>query len=163
MYTYQKIWIIVIGIVITCINPVFAQKGIGSQTGLGQESEKPVIIAITGELMGMKTGPCENTTGDAYIGTHLFVKKTGTENLLNIHLGAAYAMESMISRLSIGHMIEMQVFRTEAMEADHYIAKQITANGYTMQLRDENLRPFWAGDSFAQRGKRSDIRRRGRW
>lgn len=163
MCSNSKVLILAVGITLCCFWSALAQKGAGNFTGMGQEPEKPSVITITGELVEIKTGPCENTTGHAYIGTHLYVKSTDYGNLLNIHLGAAYALEVFIARLSAGDRVEMQVFRTELLKPDNYIATQISANEYTVVLRDENLRPFWAGDSYTQKGRRSDFRRRGSW
>ncbi len=163
MKTIIPFLILFSGIVLVCTIPVNAQKGIGNVYGIGQQQILPDIESISGELIEIKTGPCENTTGYAIIGTHLFVKSSASEPVYNIHLGAAYAVDSFISRLSVGQNIEVQAFRTEQMEENHYVAKQVSANGHTIQLRDENLRPFWAGERISQKGRNYDNRRRGRW
>jgi hypothetical protein len=163
MKTILQFLILFSGIVLFCAHPANAQKGIGNVYGIGQQQVLPDVETITGELVEIKTGPCENTTGYAVIGTHLFLKNNVNETVYNIHLGAAYAVDSFIARLSIGQNIEVHAFRTEQMDENHYVAKDVSANGHTIQLRDENLRPFWAGERASQRGRQFDTRRRGRW
>ncbi|MDZ7717878.1 MAG: hypothetical protein U5K72_03535 [Balneolaceae bacterium] len=141
----------VLGFILFTVMPVSAQKGVGDATGIAREVEKPAIESFEGVLEQIKTGPCEHTTGHAYIGTHLFLKTGNSNQILNIHLGAAYALESYVKGLEAGQIIEVQAFRTDAMEQGQYIAKEITANGQVLQLRNENLRPFWAGDKNVQR------------
>lgn len=133
--------------------PVLAQKGTGDSIGVSRALLKPQIELIEGTLDSMKTGPCENTTGDAYIGTHLFLT-TDNNKLLNIHLGAAYAVESIVDDLETGQTITVHGFRTEQMKSDNYVAKNITVNAHIYQLRDEGLRPFWARDQNLRRNNR---------
>jgi len=161
MKTQIKTLAVLAGFLLLVSYSANAQRGQGDLTGMGMESDKPPLVMISGELDHIKTGPCENTTGHAYIGTHLFLK-TEVGTLQNIHLGAAYAVESYVDKLSIGQKVDVLGFRTEQMEETHYIAKEITANGHTYVLRDEDLRPFWAGDRRVVNRGRFD-RRRGRW
>lgn len=162
MKTQIKTLAVLAGLLMLLTYSANAQRGQGDLTGMGMESDKPQLIMISGELDHIKTGPCENTTGHAYIGTHLFLQTGDSETLMNIHLGAAYAVESYVDKLSIGQKVEVLGFRTEKMEEGHFIAKEITANGHTYVLRDEDLRPFWAGDQRMGNRSRFD-RRRGRW
>ena len=161
MKTQIKTLAVLAGFLLLVSYSANAQRGQGDLTGMGMESDKPPLVMISGELDHIKTGPCENTTGHAYIGTHLFLK-TEVGTLQNIHLGAAYAVESYVDKLSIGQKVDVLGFRTEQMEETHYIAKEITANGHTYVLRDKELRPFWAGDRRTVNRGRFD-RRRGRW
>ncbi len=171
------------GLLLLTAFPANAQRGQGDLTGIARESERPPVETVTGELLRIETGPCENTTGHAYVGTHLFLETGASDEPLNIHLGAAYAVSSYVENLQAGQTLEVDVFRTEQMEAHHYIAKAFTANNHTVQLRDENLRPLWAGDRrmipddrrmlrddrrfrddrTLSRGGRSQTPRRGRW
>lgn len=141
-----------------------AQRGQGDLTGMAQRAELPELVTISGVLDYIKTGPCESATGHAYIGTHLFLQSGVDETLWNIHLGAAYAVEDYINKLQPGDNVEVIGFRTDLMEADNYVAKEISVNGRVFELRDENLRPFWAGDrSQNYRGRRIERRRDWRW
>ena len=170
------------GLLLLTAFPANAQKGQGDLTGMGREVEQPPVETVTGELLRIETGPCENTTGHAYIGTHLFIETGEYDEPLNVHLGAANAVSSYVENLEAGKTLEVEVFRTEQMEAHHYIAKSFTANSHTVQLRDDYLRPFWAGDRRFRddrrmsqddrrfrdgrnlpRGGRSHTPQRGRW
>lgn len=133
--------------------PVFAQKGIGDSNGVARSAVQPTIIEVEGSLDHIKTGPCEHTTGHAIIGTHLFIDTDENDQLVNVHLGAAYAVESFVNELEIGQILRFQAFRTQNMGPMDLIAKEIVANGKTLQLRDENLRPIWAGDQNLRDGK----------
>lgn len=126
-------------------NPAFAQRGLGHEEGIGRDNLQPEIVSVEGTLDHIKTGPCENTTGKAYIGTHLFLKSEEFDELVNVHLGAAFAVETFVNGLKIGENITAEVFQTDEMNPNQFIAKEITANGHTFILRDDNLRPFWAG------------------
>ncbi len=162
MTIFTKTLLAFTGLILWIALPVSAQRGLGNQTGLAREWVKPDIETVRGELDHIKTGPCENTTGHAYIGTHLFLKAGDGDQLFNVHLGPADAVESYVNNLEIGQPVEARVFQTESMGAGEYIAQEVTANGHTLQLRDENLRPFWAGSgNFGRNNRRG--RDRGYW
>lgn len=163
MYQIKKTITVLAGIFLLITIESHAQKGQGDVNGMGMAIEKPPIEMISGELDHMKTGPCEHTTGQAVIGTHLFLKSAESDQMYNIHLGAAYATESFVEKLNIGQNIDVQAFRTDKMDEYHYIAKEVTVNGHTTVLRDDELRPFWAGDRNPRRNARFDRRRGGRW
>jgi len=141
-----KISGLIVGIVLVLNLSAFAQKGLGDTRGISRTNIQPEIENIEGILDQVKTGPCEHTTGKAITGTHLFIDTGELDQLINVHLGAAYAVESYVNELKPGQFVEIQAFRTEKMKPYEFIAKAITTNGKTLHLRDENLRPFWAGD-----------------
>ncbi len=154
------------GLILLATGVVEAQRGRGASTGMGHEVIKPEIVTVSGTLERIETGPCQRTTGHAFIGTHLYLR-ADTGRLLNIHLGAAYAVESFVDKLETGRTIEVEGFRTEKLEQDHYVAKTVTADGRTMKLRDDDLRPVWAGGArdFREdrRSRRFSGRRGDRW
>ncbi len=142
--------------------PANAQRGVEDDKGIARQAELPPLIEISGVLDHIETGPCEATTGRAYVGTHLFLQTEESETLLNIHLGAAYAVEGYVSKIQPGDLVEVIAFFTEQMNEGHFIAKEITVNSHMIVLRDDNLRPFWAGDRRQEpRGLRGT--RQGRW
>lgn len=153
MRIYYKIFGTLTGLLLLLNIPAFAQKGLGDSTGMARSGEQPAFVMLEGTLDHIKTGPCEHTTGHAVVGTHLFIDMEDREDLLNVHLGAAYALESFVSNLEIGQKVQIQAFQTDGMKPLDFIAKEITADGHTLQLRDENLRPFWAGDQNDRRGR----------
>ncbi len=132
-------------LVLLTVIPANAQIGQGDLTGVARGSVLPSVETISGELLRIETGPCESTTGHAYVGTHIFLATDESEEPLNIHLGASYAVTSHVNALEAGQILKLEVFRTEQMEANHFIAKSLTANDHKIAFRDDNLRPFWAG------------------
>ena len=119
-----------------------AQKGAGETVGVGQQAVKPAVSKLSGELLEIKTGPCEKTTGKSPVGTHLIVLSDGTK--LNIHLGPEKAVDHVVDQLTIGSSVTFDAFRTEKMPENAYIAKSLTLDGKVINLRDNNLRPSWA-------------------
>ena len=122
----------------------WAQRGVGDTVGVAQRMVKPDVVALAGELTEITTGPCENTTGRSPLGTHLVIK-TKNGDTLNVHLGPAVHVESLVADLSIGDQVDIEGFRTDAMKDGHYVARTVSYGDRTEQLRDEFLRPVWAG------------------
>jgi intracellular sulfur oxidation DsrE/DsrF family protein len=122
----------------------YGQRGVGDHTGVARQASKPELVTVNGKVEGVKTGPCEMTTGGAKIGTHLLLKTTqGAE--LNIHLGPADAVESMVKGLSQGTRVTVLGFRTKGLPEGQYVAQSLKYGDTTIRLRDEQLRPVWAG------------------
>jgi len=126
-----------------------AQRGMGDGEGVAQQMVKPRLVHISGKLQEIKIHPCENTTGKADLGTHLILKdKEGRE--LNVHLGPTPVLSKVVKRLKIGRKIELIGFRTDKMPLNQYVAKMLIISNNIIQLRDSNLRPYWAGSGFSQ-------------
>jgi hypothetical protein len=126
-----------------------AQRGVGQMSGVARQLNQPEIVTLSGIVTEVHSGPCEKTTGRSPIGAH-FLLKTRKGQTLNVHLGPTNQVESIAKDLEIGKRIQVQAFRTEQMEADHYVAQSLVDGDRTVQLRDENLRPFWAGGGRGQ-------------
>jgi len=124
-------------------SPAFAQKGVGDTSGVARQATQPQVVSLTGKIVEVKTGPCESATGRSPVGTHLLLQTPKGERL-NIHLGPAEAVAEMVAKLSIGEQATVQAFRTEKMKEQHYVAKSLKQGDVAVELRDENLRPFWA-------------------
>jgi hypothetical protein len=132
-----------------------AQRGVGETTGVARLAVKPEIVQLAGTLTAIHTGPCEHTTGYGRVGVHLMVE-TADGKSLNIHLGPTTAVAFAVARLEVGQSIAIDAFRTEAMPADQFVAVRIDVGGESVTLRDETLRPVWAGRGFgARRGAAS--------
>ncbi|NBC64300.1 MAG: hypothetical protein GVY07_01385 [Bacteroidetes bacterium] len=153
MNIYFKSLGVLMGFMLTLNLSAFAQRGMGDSNGVARLGEEPTIVTFEGILNQIKTGPCEHTTGNSIIGTHLFIDIEGSDQLVNVHLGAAYAVEPFLVELETGNMIEIEAFQTKEMEALEYVAIKLTSNGYSFELRDENLRPIWAGGQNLGEGK----------
>ena len=129
----------------------YAQKGVGDATGVAQQPTKPELVTFSGEIVVVETKPCEKTTGHSLVGTHILLK-TEKDTALNIHLGWAEAVEEIAKQLPVGKKVTVTAFRTDKMPEGQYVAKSLTYDDKTVQLRDENLRPLWAGIGNGQRG-----------
>ncbi|MFO7907615.1 MAG: hypothetical protein R6U98_33515 [Pirellulaceae bacterium] len=132
--------------------PALAQKGMGDATGIArqvfnEETEKPEIKTLRGKLLAVETGPCENTTGRALTGTHLLIEASEGEEPWNVHLGPAPVIEQIMDLLEEGEVVTVEGFRTEKMKERHYVAQTLKFgdDNEPIELRDETLRPVWAG------------------
>lgn len=123
----------------------FAQKGTGNQTGVARSNAAGDIEKLSGSIQEIIDEPCTNTTGRFSTGTHMLIQ-TGDErqSIINVHLGPAKMVADMKEKLNVDQTIEMTVFSTQDLPENHYIVKDLTAGGQTFELRDANLRPFWA-------------------
>jgi hypothetical protein len=131
-----------------------AQRGTGQLSGVARQALEIDTVTLWGTVVEVESHPCESTTGRSPVGTHFFLK-TGEDKTLNIHLGPAVQVEPVARALPVGKQVQVQAFRTERMQADHYVAQWITVGDHTLRLRDDNLRPVWAG------GRGMPARRRG--
>jgi hypothetical protein len=139
-----------------------AQKGMGEPTGVARQAAKPEIVALRGKVLKVKSEPCETTTGAALLGTH-FLLKTSKGEKLNIHLGPASVVRQKAEELTVGEKVTVKAFRTAKMPENHFVALSVAFHGTKIELRDENLRPFWAGGGavLPGRGEADSTWRRG--
>jgi hypothetical protein len=120
------------------------QKGMGDLTGVAQQAVKPAVVKLSGVIESVETGPCEKRKGRTPIGAHLLLKDA-TGKTLNIHLGPASRLRVTLNKLSKGQSISVMAFRQDEMPANHYVAQSLILPSETIQLRNESLRPTWAG------------------
>ena len=137
--------LVVVALLASTLTPLaYGQKGMGDPTGVARQIPKPEVKTLSGTVVAVETQPCEKTTGHGLIGTHILLKTEKGENL-NVHLGWADAVVETAKQLAVGKKVEVTAFRTDKMSEGHYVAQTLTFDGKTVQLRDENLRPVWAG------------------
>ena len=136
--------IIAVLMVVTLLSvPAVAQKGTGNTTGIAASGEILDIVTMSGKIVEIHVGPCENTTGKYFIGVHLIIlTKEGLE--INLHIGPADAVAYIIQRLSLGQTITFEAFRTDELPENAYDAKTLIFGNTFIELRDESLHPFWA-------------------
>lgn len=127
-----------------------AQKGMGETTGVARQAVKPTTRHMSGTVTDAKVGACEQTTGRAVVGAHLIVRTDDADELVNLHMGPLRAVEPILAQVPAGTRVSFEAFRTEAMPPDAYVAKAISIDGKVIDLRDDNLRPTWAGMGMAQ-------------
>lgn len=121
----------------------YSQKGVGESQGVSKQGIKPQIVTLKGTVEEILTEPCKYTTGKSISGTHLIIK-TNQKQTLNIHLGPTTEVSGFVEDID-GNEIEIKAFRTDKLPSDHYIAKELMSKDETTVLRDETLKPFWAG------------------
>lgn len=122
-----------------------AQRGIGGHTGIVREPEKAELATLKAVVTEVNSHPCGKTTGRAPVGTHVLARNKAGEEL-NIHLGPADKVREIAGQLVPGTQVKFRVFRTREMAENHYVAITLSFGGKVLRLRDERLRPFWAGD-----------------
>ena len=124
-----------------------AQKGTGDGTGIAGRNVVSVTENIEGTVQEVLHETCPQTTGRYDNGTHILIKPgSGDGQLLNIHLGPTAKLGDIVKNIDAGMNVSLKVFRTKKLPDNQYIAKEITVNNNTYALRDENLKPFWAGN-----------------
>jgi len=130
-----------------------AQKGMGEETGVGRQRNKPDVVQRAGTIRAVETHACGKTTGKAPLGTHLSVEDAEGRRW-NLHLGPAEAVAPMVKSLSGGETGRFDVFRTDKMPAGHYVVVAMEVDDKTYALRDASrLRPFWADGARSERGR----------
>ena len=141
-------------------SPVIAQRGMGEQVGVARMPEKPEIVTLSGKLTAINVGPCEQTTGHARVGVHLVVEPAAPSSegatkaeSFNIHVGPAAVVQEMLTKFPIGTQLTIAAFRTDKMPTNHYVAQSLKSDTATVTLRDESLRPVWAGTRGASDGR----------
>ncbi len=154
----------IIALTLLVAGATYGQRGRGETEGLARQGVQPDMVRIEGTLDRIETGPCPRTTGRAYVGTHLFIEKEDGR-MINLHVGSADAVKPFVDKLETGRPIEVTAFRTDLLEEDHYVAKEITFGEETLEVRADDLSPFWSrqrGDRRQQRelrpGGRGDRR-----
>ena len=131
--------------IVSFVAPAMAQKGngrAGRRRPGGCETSRESFCPGPSRIS--KRGPCERTTGRSIEGVHLIVQSQDNK-AINLHLGPASALADVIEKLSPGQEITFEAFRTDRMPKDAYVAKSLTAGGKTFALRNDSLRPKWAG------------------
>lgn len=120
----------------------YSQKGTGETNGVSRQRLDPELLKMEGIIEKVESGPCKYTTGRSVSGTHLIVQTQ--DKLINVHLGPTSEVSQLVS-VTAGDPIAMTVFRTDRLPKDQFIAKEVTVNEKNIVLRDETLKPVWAG------------------
>jgi hypothetical protein len=148
----------VVFVVMVLADTVAAQRGTGQHEGVARQGVKPEVQTIIGTLKEIKTDPCEQTTGRSPIGTHVILQ--GEEALLNVHLGPASEVADIVGMVRVGDTLEVRAFRTPRLPENQFIAVSVKSGDNVIELRDDSLRPRWAGGG-GPRAAQPAIRRGG--
>ena len=136
--------------------PLRAQKGTGEIRGVVREGTPTLRTEIRGTVVEVKQGACETTTGKSETGRH-YMLKAADDEVLNLHLGPESALRAMNAPEQAGFDLEASVFRTERMQENHWVVIHFTAGETQIRLRDDALRPVWAGQPRS--GSRRRVKR----
>ncbi len=130
--------------------PAYSQRGVGDAEGIARQTVKPDVVSLEGTVAEIRIAKCEKTTGPSLIGAHVLVT-TEDGTVLNVHLGPADAVRDVTNQLVPGQAVAIKAFRTAKLPEDNYVAQSLTIDGSSIELRDENLRPVWAGSGQVAR------------
>lgn len=144
MKTKKLVGIVALVALMTMAPGAWAQRGMGDDEGVVWQAVETKKIAIEGTIKEIVVEKCENTTGPFEVGMHLLVT-TGEGKQYNVHLGPAVLIKNLVEPLKEDQSVTVQAFRTEKMPAKDLVAVELKFDGKTVRLRDENLRPVWAG------------------
>jgi hypothetical protein len=139
-----------------------AQRGMGDASGVARGGVEIERLVVSGTLEKIVTEPCAKTTGWSLAGTHLVIA-AGDQETWNVHLGPAVAVESMVEKLTEGMQITVDAFRTAKLPEDACVACALTFDDEELVLRDETLRPVWAGGGRGMGGGGRGFGRGGGW
>ncbi len=140
-------------------DPAMGQRGRGEDIGLARQGVNPPIETVTGTIDDLLIQPCAMTTGRSIVGAHVIIA-TEDRGELNVHLGPATELTDLINDLQKGDAITAAVFRTANLPDGQAIATEVAVDGASYLLRDETLRPVWAG-TRSGRGVNRPMRGRG--
>lgn len=144
MSTRKWVGIVVSAVLMATAAKTWGQRGMDDSEGVIRQAVETQRIAIEGTVKEVLIETCENTTGPFETGLYLLLT-TGEDKTYNVHLGPAVIVKDMVEPLNAGQSVTVQAFRTEKMPAEHFVAVLLTFNGKTVRLRNESLRPVWAG------------------
>ncbi len=137
-------WVLIVSILLAATSMGRAQRGMGDSAGIAQRAVKPDAAWVDGRIVSVETGPCAKTTGRSSIGTHVILR-TSQGDECNMHLGPAGMVREAVESLTEGDSVRARVFRTDAMPQGHCVCIEMISGGKTVVLRDDGLRPVWAG------------------
>lgn len=134
----------------------FGQRGTGEERGIAAREDKPAVHQFEGELVALKIAPCEHTTGRSEIGLHALIETE--EGRRNVHLGPAAHVLRRARQVPFGEPLTIEAFETDRLPEGHRIARAIHHDNGVVRLRDESLRPIWAGTARETRSRRGPPR-----
>jgi hypothetical protein len=120
---------------------VFAQRG--GQGGGGPQGrlyDPKTIDTVSGEILGLDTFP--GRQGMAGVHANL---KTDKGETVAVHLGPAWYLDKQSVTLKQGDKVTVRGSRVTFDGKPAIIAAEVTKQGQTLRLRDDNGVPVWAG------------------
>ncbi|MCA8931555.1 MAG: hypothetical protein KDA49_03765, partial [Rhodospirillaceae bacterium] len=108
-----------------------------------RQSMRPTIVQLAGTIEEVQVGPCQQTRGPKATGVH--VRLRTSERLVDLRLGPAEVLDGLPDRLLAGQKLSVSAFRREGLPDDAFMVQALTLGDETHVLRDETMRPVWAG------------------
>jgi len=142
------VWAVIATSGLSICGAAFAQRGTGQNWGVARWPAGVTHTELNGRVKEVVTEPCEKTTGRSLVGAHFVLEVAGEDGQtkdVNIHLGPATLVQFLTDDLKKDATVKVAAFRTDRHEEDHYVAKTVTIGEKAYRLRQDNLRPVWAG------------------
>jgi hypothetical protein len=144
MGTKKLVGIVALTVLVTVGPTTWGQRGMGDNEGVVRQAMRTQRMDIEGAVKEISIETCGKTTGPFGIGMHLLLT-TSEDKQYNVHLGPAVVVGDLVGPLEAGQSVTVKAFRTERMPDADFVALVLRFDGKTVRLRDENLRPTWAG------------------
>lgn len=129
----------------------YSQRGVGEYEGVARQAVKPDVVTLSGALKGIVIDKYAKQTGPSLRGAHILLI-SGDGTVWNVHLGPADAVRHVTDRLVVGQEVTAKAFRTDKLPKNNFVAQSLAIDGKSIDFRDENQRPLWAGGERAMRG-----------
>lgn len=127
------------------VSGVWAQRGMGRGAGMGPgDPSQRMYNPATVETASGTVGSVDTFTGKGMSSGVHFTLKTEKETI-PVHLGPSWYMEQQGLKLAAGDKVEVTGSRVTYQDKPAIIAGQVKKDGKTLQLRDANGMPAWAG------------------
>jgi hypothetical protein len=119
---------------------VFAQRGGPGGGPQGRRYDPKTVETVSGEVLGLETLPGRHGMG----GVHANLK-TDKGETIPVHLGPAWYLDKQSVSLKQGDKVTVRGSRVTFDGKPAIIAAEVTRQGQTLRLRDDNGIPVWAG------------------
>jgi hypothetical protein len=146
-----------VGVLVLCLalaGPALAQttpggmgmgRGMGMGAGMGPRLYNPqTVTTISGQVEKLADLPSMGGgagRGMQYRGVTL---KTGQGSLM-VHLGPGWYLDEKKFAVKVGDTVEVTGSKVTLNQQPALIAREVKANGATLQLRDDQGLPVWRG------------------
>ncbi len=118
---------------------VLAQSSTSSSSGRGSRNYNP---ATETNVQGTVEEVIQTTGQQGWSGVHVSLKTS--QGIYEVHVGPASYLSAQHFTISKGDSLEVTGSRTKMNNKDVLIARQITKEGKTLTLRDEQGYPKWS-------------------
>jgi hypothetical protein len=140
--------LMVLAIVLALVCPGLAQPGgggMGMGGGMGPRLYNPqTVTTIKGPVEKLEDLPSMGRGGGAGMRFRGAILKTDQGSLM-VHLGPAWYLDEQKFAVKAGDMVEATGSKVTLNNRPALIAREVTVNGKTLKLRDDQGLPAWRG------------------